>query len=420
MQYAYDLHTCGYCWKTFGTESGLNYHGRTCKASKKRVGSALENLRDVWRTKRRRLDQSSAVTALASPPKVSMVSDLDREPTMVPIASGSEVRNCSEEAAIPRPLVQEVPVEQNALEHDNAMPDNDPLVTESNRRSGRKRKIPKRLRDYKPQCTLPLTFPRSPSPSPPPAAPSEDTLSERKAQFDPCERPLMDVISAIIKDLPVGTFTSPINVFGLYRTYRGKERPTHDPEESITLDDLDDIPRPNSPASFIAPSSSESPYFPYPNKTSFALGKWFWSPGTQISQQSFKELVQIVGANDFNPNDIAKTRWGAIDRILGQNDFDEETAQEWEDEDAGWRRTPIVLSVPFHKRMKNRGVQQRLVGHLYHRTIVSVIREKLANANDDRRFHYEPFELMWCRTPGLENYRVYGESYTSSAFILEH
>ncbi|KAG6904890.1 hypothetical protein DXG01_006437, partial [Tephrocybe rancida] len=128
-----------------------------------------------------------------------------------------------------------------------------------------------------------------------------------------------------------------------------------------------------------------------------------------------------VGSDDFNPKDIQGTRWGAIDRILGQNDFDEGDPQEWEDEDTGWKRTPITLDIPFHKHMLNKGTQQRLVGHIYHRSIVSVIKEKLANAQDNRRFHYEPFELIWSPTPGQDQgHRVYGESYTSASFTLAH
>ncbi|KAG6904012.1 hypothetical protein DXG01_013224, partial [Tephrocybe rancida] len=121
------------------------------------------------------------------------------------------------------------------------------------------------------------------------------------------------------------------------------------------------------------------------------------------------------------PDNVRNTRWGAVDRILGQNDFDEgDKQQEWEDEDAGWHKTPITLDIPFHKRMKVRGTQRRLVGHVYHRSIVSVIREKLANAHDNRRFHYEPFSLSWSPKPGGGEYGVYGESYTSPAFIKAH
>ncbi|KAG6914588.1 hypothetical protein DXG01_016444 [Tephrocybe rancida] len=213
-------------------------------------------------------------------------------------------------------------------------------------------------------------------------------------------------------------FTSPKNIFGLSQIYHGAQLPTHDPEDSITLRDLDDNPRQNNPAST---SSSISAYFPYPNKNSFALGNWFWSHGVQKSLRSFKELVQIVGSDDFNPKDIQNTRWGAIDRLLGQNDFDEGHQQEWEDEDAGWKRTPITLDIPFHKRMQNKGTQQCLVGHIYHRSIVSVIKEKLAHAQDNERFHYEPFEVFWNPTLGEDQgHRVYGESYTSASFVSAH
>ncbi|KAG6912257.1 hypothetical protein DXG01_015883, partial [Tephrocybe rancida] len=151
------------------------------------------------------------------------------------------------------------------------------------------------------------------------------------------------------------TFTSQKNAFGLTRIYRGKELPKHDPEETVALVDLSDIPRSDAlqVPTLGAHPSLPSPYFPYPNKNSFALGKWYWSSGTQKSQRSFKELVDIVGADDFQPKDIQSTQWSAIDKTLGQSEFDNSNDRhEWEDEDAGWKRTPISLDIPFSKNMK--------------------------------------------------------------------
>lgn len=198
----------------------------------------------------------------------------------------------------------------------------------------------------------------------------------------------------------------------------------HDPEEHITLLDLQDLTAHpialTEPANLGVPSTP-LPYSPYPNKSSFALGDWYWNHGTQKSQRSFKELLDIVGAAEFRPEDIRNTQWGAIDRALGINDFDEKSdRREWEDQDAGWKRTPITLEIPFHQRMKSPGSQTRLVGELYHRSIISVIREKLANATDDKNFHYEPYELTWCPTPERGDVRVHGELYTSPAFLTAH
>jgi hypothetical protein len=71
-------------------------------------------------------------------------------------------------------------------------------------------------------------------------------------------------------------------------------------------------------------------------------------------------------------------QWGKIDANLAQNNFDKEQGvgerdAEWIDKDAGWKKTPVKISVPFHKEAKNPRPQDYHVGHLYHCLLVSVI-----------------------------------------------
>jgi hypothetical protein len=159
---------------------------------------------------------------------------------------------------------------------------------------------------------------------------------------------------------------------------------------------------------------------PYPNQSSFLLGDWYWNHGAQKSQKSFKELLDIVSSSVFTPEDVKHTRWSAINKTLGLTHFDD-GGEEWEDEDAGWRRSPIAIDILFHRQMKSsEGWRRHVVGHLYHRSIISVIKEKLANPADNQHFHYEPFELSWRPTLESEETRVHGEIYTSSSFERAH
>lgn len=88
-------------------------------------------------------------------------------------------------------------------------------------------------------------------------------------------------------------------------------------------------------------STSGFPFYPYPNESSFRLGDWYWNGATQQSKQSFKALVDIVGNPNYNPNDVTKTNWDAIDDVLGNSvDRDEgQSEYEWMDEDTGWKQT---------------------------------------------------------------------------------
>lgn len=213
---------------------------------------------------------------------------------------------------------------------------------------------------------------------------------------------------------------TPRNSFGLFRRYRSAKLPSHDPEEFVELKDLSDSAIPGNRLDL---SPDKNVYHPYPNRSSFLLGDWQWNHGTQKSQESFSNLLSIVGSPQFKPDDVRHTQWGKIDAKLASNSFDaipaadEGDEAEWIDEDAGWKRSPISISIPFHSRAKSPGPKDYVIGDLYHRSLVSVIREKLSNPQDDRHFHYEPFELFWRKTKGSGKIRVHGELYTSPAFL---
>ncbi len=63
---------------------------------------------------------------------------------------------------------------------------------------------------------------------------------------------------------------------------------------------------------------------------------------------------------------------------------------------------------------------------LHSATVVlwAVIKEKMANLHDFKNFHLEPYMLQWQRgkiqKPGTTPIRVYGELYTSPAFLEAH
>jgi hypothetical protein len=84
------------------------------------------------------------------------------------------------------------------------------------------------------------------------------------------------------------TFSTPRNVFGLSREFYGKEIPVDDPESEITFEDLSNISVRRSPL----PSPT---FYPFPNRSAFVMGDWFWNSGVQKSIQSFREPMGILG-----------------------------------------------------------------------------------------------------------------------------
>lgn len=225
----------------------------------------------------------------------------------------------------------------------------------------------------------------------------------------------LNSVSMLLSDL--GTIDTTINSFGMFRRYPGHELPTHDPECEVNLAMLSDIPE---IVACDASTSTKASYHPYPNKVSFLLGDWYWNGGSQKSQANFDSLMAIIGDKEFSPESIRDTSWCQINDQLGVNDWDK---AEWQDEDAGWHQTSITIQVPFHHLTDNPGAQKFTVDGFYHRSLVSIIQERIRNdARDACHFHFEPFELLWRPSrPGSHTpIRLHGELYTSPAFLDAH
>lgn len=204
------------------------------------------------------------------------------------------------------------------------------------------------------------------------------------------------------------------NPFGVFRRYQTGALLNHDPESIVNLDMLSNIPKdlPSTP-----PTPNEALFHPYPNESSFLLGDWFWNGGVQKSHESFRKLLAIIGNPKFSSEDVGATNWDRVNAELGLNDWD---AGEWVDEDAGWHKTSVTFQVPFPKSTHNPGPRSYTIPDFYHRSLTSVIREKLGNSLQNPHFHYEPFELLWKPAGQEEPVRLHGELYSSPAFIDAH
>ena len=266
----------------------------------------------------------------------------------------------------------------------------------------------------------PLRF-RDELPQPPPPAPlashtdpnisSDDPSAFQEPTSDQGSRPsLVANVGSKIRDI----FTTPRNVFGLFRRYNTTKMPSHDPDEHVVLEDLLDVP-----ADTVTLDSN--PFYPFPNRSAFNLGEWHWNGGVQKSQGSFRKLTDILCDPDFRLEDIRDVNWDLVNKELGTDDDD----AEWLDGDAGWTRTPITISVPYQSRRgipskPGAGPRNYVVDDFYHRSLVSIIREKISGLGNPHHFHFEPYELLWQTRNMPSPVRVQGELYTSPSFIEAH
>lgn len=190
------------------------------------------------------------------------------------------------------------------------------------------------------------------------------------------------------------------------------------------MDDLrDTLSRVASTDTAVPNKDAQHDYGPYPNRSSFLLGEWNWNDQVQKSKTNFKSLMKIITDPDFHPSDIRDTQWETIDKELGNSDLSEMDVDEvpqWVKNDARWTKTPITISVPFHRYTPSPGPRDYIVFEFYHRSIVSILREALSHPLKSLHFHHEPYELYWQQNNTTVPMRVYGELYTSPAFVDAH
>ena len=347
------------CGRQFKRQGAYTAHQKTClEAAEHRRSSAAQ-----WRMKRARLDDPEADLPMAVDPPVA------DEPT----------------PAIPEPIAA-------------PPPDLEPEILNADQRPRRARRLPKKFADMCPVAGAalpPSLFPAPPPvPAPAPVArlPEEQPTPLRRSESPP--PPFID---------------SPTNKFGLFRRYHAAHFPAHDPDSSITFADLLQSAGPEA-----------SLYGPYPNESAFRLAEWQWMYPTK-SQLGFQALVKLVGHPDFRTADIAITDFKEIDKILAERGWQDSAAgDEAGTPTADWRTTEFKLPIPFHKRMAEPGVEDFVAGTLKHRSIVSVVRDRITNPKVHLHLHFSPYELHWQPQADVPPVRVHGELYTSDAFLEAH
>lgn len=210
------------------------------------------------------------------------------------------------------------------------------------------------------------------------------------------------------------------NAFGIVRAYRIVRGSvlTHDPDQAVTLTDLTDSTSTSMESSDTS-RGRRMEWGPFPNKSAFSLADWYWESRNK-SFTDFQKLISILKQPDFSITDTTNVNWKSAFRSLGANREDiPEHEAEWIHDD-GWKLTPVTIDVPFHHRMRKPGMDSYLAGSFRHRSLVSVIKEKICNPKDNGAFHYQPYEATWKPTDDAPEVELYGELYASRAFRQAH
>ncbi|TFK50717.1 hypothetical protein OE88DRAFT_1630361 [Heliocybe sulcata] len=245
-------------------------------------------------------------------------------------------------------------------------------------------------------------------------------------EIDQLDPPPPDALPSPQASVLWKTVRTVANVFGLSREYRTV--PSSNPEETVSLEDLSNIPgdRTSSPPSTSPPAESEvsagaPPQFaPFSNMSVWRLMSWMWGGSHTKSVAELDRLVHdVILAPDFSKEDFqqfdAKRETAKLDESL-QPSAGSSTYRD------GWHETAVEIAVPDGKahRTPDSPVPMFAVPGLHFRSIIEVIKAAWQDARS-RRFHFVPFKEYWQHTSSRDlPQRVYHELYASDAFTKAH
>ncbi len=259
-------------------------------------------------------------------------------------------------------------------------------------RAGRPRRnyrIPRRFDDYLPESALP---------------------TESELEMGAVERAI-----DIVKD----GFVTIANSFGIWRDY--PRRPTRDPDASLSLSDLaenpakDNLTSHSASHSTIAPEPRDSPdkaYWPFSNMTIHRVMQWLNNGNTIKSEAQVNDFVhKVVLAPDFSQEHLlgfdAHRENIRLDKSLANSSFHQQ-----------FKESTVDILVPSGTV----GIPPKtfsLLPGLLHRKLTTVISDAFTGPLS-HFFHFSPFMLYHKSPITAKEERIFGEIYTSDAFLAEH
>ncbi|TFY58685.1 hypothetical protein EVJ58_g6273 [Rhodofomes roseus] len=201
-----------------------------------------------------------------------------------------------------------------------------------------------------------------------------------------------------------GPYRTAPNVFGLFREY-ATGPPEHEPDANTAIDDV----LVTASAREEEEPADDNPYAPYPNRSSYLLGDWFWSNGGKKTKADLKRLVGTLQDPGFVNPDLLKTNWDKVDAALGDSGPDNIFKAS-----DGWRRASVTIKVPVGTGLPPRDF---VVEGLIFRPFEEVVEVQFAKPRASR-FHFTPFAEYFQPPddPTVPPERVYGEGYSSPEF----
>ena len=202
--------------------------------------------------------------------------------------------------------------------------------------------------------------------------------------------------------------------FGIWRDY--PRRPTRDPDASLSLGDLaanpeqSDLPCRSATLPEL-PRTPNQPYWPFSNMTIHRLMQWVNNGIATKSEAQINELVnKVILAPDFSQNDLA-----GFDAHKENIHLDNSLAKS----PLHQQFTESAVDILVPSGAVGVPAQTFSVPGLLHRKLTTVISEAFTGSLS-HLLHFSPFKLYHKSPITNEEERIFGEVYTSDAFLAEH
>ncbi|PPR03034.1 hypothetical protein CVT24_012265 [Panaeolus cyanescens] len=411
---------CDSCEKGFSKQQGLSLHRQKCKAVQ-RTQKAIEDTStipqdELSRPQKRAKTSRKKGRNVAESSTYSRVHDVSNSTITGPEIMASDRANG--EAIVPLPDNPHMLVD----EPEPPFPPEALTQTTSNifvpppTRRGRERKFPKKYDDF-----LPCTRTRIPHLPPPPPPPPPLTQSVQEPTPLPPPPP------------EIGSFTTEVNEFGMYRVY--PTMPSREIDENEELANVCDGPglsQPThpplsrwfkssgltDPGAQGAGTHSKGMFAPFLNATVYKLFWWFYTGGNTKSVGEFQRLVdEVLDQPDYSPADVKGLK---VSTVLSSLDSHDPTISPFALED-GWKKSSVSIPLPCKKvsHPSENHCPTLTIPDVYHRPLLDTIKSAFKDQSS-LQFHYTPFKQYWKSTPTSPPERVVTELYNSDAFYEEH
>ncbi|KZT37964.1 hypothetical protein SISSUDRAFT_1129151 [Sistotremastrum suecicum HHB10207 ss-3] len=159
---------------------------------------------------------------------------------------------------------------------------------------------------------------------------------------------------------------------------------------------------------------------PFPNYSTFLFARQHWlDGGTNASNRGELKLVkEVLHDPDFHGQDVPANLDRLRQRVIAFN------PDQFSSSD-GWRSGSVTISIPLGKPKKKEASFPLAVDYavpgLQSRSIVDTVRRVISSDPNAINFHLHPFrEYLHSDQPENPPERIYGELYSSDAFIKEY